>query len=484
MTQENYSAAEIVEGISSKKFPIDDVVKYFHDRTEKHRKNLNTHLYYDLAWVKAQASQLKPDSKKPLLGVPILIKDNICTKGIPTTCSSKILKGYVPPYDATVIKKLQNAGAIIFGKTNCDEFAMGSSNENSAFGPVKNPWDLTRVPGGSSGGSAAAVAADLAPVSLGSDTGGSIRQPASLCGLVGVKPTYGRVSRYGLIAYGSSLDQIGPFSRTVKDAAMVLDVISGHDPLDSTSENLPSTKCVEALKNPISLKGKKIGIVKEFFEKGLDPEVRKVLESALEEYKKLGAELVDISIPSLPYSIAIYYVVATAEASANLSRFDGIRYGLRVQTPKSSLKDIYRDSRGEGFGKEVKQRIMLGAFALSSGYYDAFYGKATNACAIMKREFAEAFKKVDVLMSPTSPTTAFKLGEKASDPLAMYLSDICTIAVNLTGIPGMSIPCGFDSKGLPVGLQLMADHFQEEKMFQFAYQYEQATKWYEKKPNI
>jgi aspartyl-tRNA(Asn)/glutamyl-tRNA(Gln) amidotransferase subunit A len=483
------TAAEIGRKVASGEFRAADVAEFYIGRNEKHAKDLNTNLYFDKSAVQAQVrvldERLKNGEKPRLAGVPVLVKDNICTKGVPTTCASKILAGFKPPYDAHVVDRLKAEGAIILGKANCDEFAMGSSNENSAFGAVKNPWDTSRVPGGSSGGSAAAVAADLAPLALGSDTGGSIRQPASFCGIVGLKPTYGVVSRYGLVAFGSSLDQIGPFARSVTDAALLLDVISGHDRRDSTSANRPATKLQAALVQDIKQKPLKIGLVKEFFGDGMDAGTKAALSEALGVYRGLGATIVDVSLPYLKYSISAYYLIATAEASANLARFDGVRYGLRADDGTLSLKDMYRKTRSQGFGREVKQRIMLGTFALSSGYYDAYYAKANRARHLIGEDFAKAFEQCDLLVSPTSPTTAFKIGEKSQDPLAMYLSDICTIGINLAGIPGISIPCGFDRQGLPVGMQLMAPRFGEEQLLRGAYLYEQATKWNEQsQPNL
>lgn len=478
------SARAIAAGVSSGTLKAEDVTRAFADRVDLLRDKLNTHLYWQRSSVEAAAKAVggNADLKRgSLAGVPIVIKDNICSSGEPVSCGSKILEGYVAPYDATVIARLKAAGAVIFGKANCDEFAMGSSNENSAFGPVKNPWDLSRVPGGSSGGSAAAVAAGMSPVSLGSDTGGSIRQPASLCGIVGLKPTYGRVSRFGLVAYGSSLDQIGPFARTVEDAALVFDAISGHDPKDSTSlTGGPATShshIQELAKSKSTLKGKRIGLVKEFMGEGMDPAVRKAIEQAMADFKELGAEFVSVSLPHLEYSLATYYILATAEASANLSRFDGVRYGHRSKNTDGTLKDMYQRTRTEGFGREVKQRIMLGTFVLSSGYYDAYFNKANRARKLITEDFTKAFASVDFLISPTSPTTAFKIGEKADDPIAMYLSDICTIAINLAGIPGVSVPAGYDASGLPIGLQLIGPRMADEALLGHAYIYEQKTKW-------
>lgn len=416
-----------------------------------------------------------------LAGIPLALKDNMNYKGSKTTASSKILENFVSPYDATVVKKLKENFIPIIGKTNLDEFAMGSSNENSAFKNVKNPWDLNKVPGGSSGGSAAAVAGFESTISLGSDTGGSIRLPASFCGIVGLKPTYGRVSRYGLIAFASSLDQIGPFARSVEDAALLLEVISGYDKNDSTSLNLPVPNYAAALKKDI--KGLKIGVIKELLGEGVAPDVKKAIENAIDTYKNLGAEIVEISLPLLKHSIGVYYIVATAEASSNLARFDGVKYGHRTPDAKNLL-EMYTKTRAEGFGDEVKRRIMLGTYALSSGYYDAYYKKAQQVRHLIKNDFDKVFETVDVLLSPTCPYTAFEIGSKVEDPLSMYLTDIGTISANLAGIPGMSIPCGFDNSGMPVGMQLLAPALQEEKLLNIAYNFEQATDFHTKTPAL
>ena len=412
----------------------------------------------------------------PLLaGIPLALKDNMNMKGSKTTASSKILENFVSPFNATVTEKLINNLVPIVGKANLDEFAMGSSNENSAFKKIHNPWDLNKVPGGSSGGSAASVSACEATLALGSDTGGSIRLPASFCGIVGMKPTYGRVSRYGLIAFASSLDQIGPFARTVEDAANLLEVISGHDPKDSTSLNLPVEHYAEDLNKDI--KGMKVGVIKELMSEGLSDDVQKAMQKAIEDYKKLGAEIVEISLPRLKYSIGIYYILATAECSSNLARFDGVKYGYRTPDAKNLL-EMYTKTRAEGFGPEVKRRIMLGTYALSSGYYDAYYKKAQQMRALVTQDFIEAFKKADILISPTCPNTAFELGAKSSDPLAMYLTDIATISANLAGIPGMSIPAGFDKDGMPIGLQILAPQLQEKKLFNAAHKFERNNDYY------
>lgn len=408
---------------------------------------------------------------KPLSGVPVAIKDNILVEGLRATCGSKILASHVATYNATAIEKLEAAGAVIVGKTNCDEFAMGSSNENSAFGPVRNPWNAEYVPGGSSGGSAVAVATDCAAVSLGSDTGGSIRQPASLTGIVGLKPTYGRVSRYGLVAFGSSLDQIGPFGQSVRDVARVLSVIAGRDPHDSTSSTEPASDYESHLDDEI--RGLRVGVPREFFAEGIDPEVKAAVESAIAALEKAGATLVDVSLKHTPYAVAVYYIVATAEASANLARYDGVRYGFRAEESED-LSEMYRKTRDLGFGAEVKRRIMLGTFALSSGYYDAYYAKAMKVRTLIERDFREAFTQCDVIATPTSPTPAFKIGEKVDDPLSMYLADIYTITLNLAGVPGLSVPCGFSSKGLPIGLQLIGKHFDEARLLNVAHVYQSA----------
>jgi len=408
----------------------------------------------------------------PLGGVPIGIKDVLATRGVRTTAGSKILGNYVPPYDCTAVSRLEAAGAVILGKTNCDEFAMGSSNENSAWHPVRNPRDPTRVPGGSSGGSAAAVAADMAVATLGSDTGGSIRQPASFCGVVGLMPTYGRVSRYGLVAFASSLDHIGPFTKTVKDAAIVLRTIAGRDPMDSTSADLPVPDYVAELEKPVH--DLKIGVAKEYLAEGLDREVRNAVEAAIQKLESLGCKIIEISLPHTKYAIPTYYVVATAEASSNLARFDGVRYGYRARDVRT-LSEMYRRTRDQGFGAEVKRRIMLGTYALSAGYYDAYYLKAQKVRTLIATDFEEAFSKVDAIVTPTCPTAAFKLGEKSEDPLAMYLADIYTVTADLAGIPGISIPCGQTSGKLPIGLQILGRHFDEATILRVANAYEQAT---------
>ena len=415
-----------------------------------------------------------------LLGIPLAVKDNMCTKGVPTTCASKILRNFMPPYESTVTSRLKKDGYVLVGKTNLDEFAMGSSTENSGFHTTRNPWDLARIPGGSSGGSAAAVCADECIAALGSDTGGSVRQPAALCGVVGLKPTYGRVSRYGLVAYASSLDQIGPITKDVRDSAILLNVIAGHDPADSTSAPVPVPDFTKVLGRDI--KGMKLGIPKEYFVEGMDKEVEHSVKKAIATLESLGAIPVEVSLPHTGYAVATYYVLATSEASSNLARYDGVKYGLRAGG--KDLMDMYLSTRAEGFGAEIKRRIMLGTYALSSGYYEAYYKKALQVRTLIKRDFEEAFTKVDIIVTPTAPTAAFKAGEKTADPLQMYLSDIFTISVNLAGVPAISVPCGFTSVGLPVGLQFIGKHFDEESVFKASYAYEQATDWRKRRPAL
>lgn len=434
----------------------------------------------DLALEQAAAAdaRIQKGNAGPLTGIPLAIKDVICTQGVVTTCGSHILDNFIPPYDATVVEKLKAAGAVFLGKANMDEFAMGSSTENSSFGATHNPWDLERIPGGSSGGSAAAVAADECIASLGSDTGGSIRQPAACCGVVGMKPTYGRVSRYGLVAFSSSLDQIGPFGKDIRDTAMVLSAISGHEPRDSTSMNLPVPDFTRALTGDV--RGMVLGIPRELSGEGLDPEVSSAVQRAVETLKKLGAKTVEVSLPHSEYALAVYYIIAPCEASSNLARFDGVKYGFRAKGIQD-LQDMYQETRRQGFGTEVKRRIMLGTYALSAGYYDAYYLKASRVRTLIRDDFERAFERCDVIVMPTAPTPAFKLGEKVDDPLQMYLSDIFTIPCNLAGIPGLSLPCGFTREGLPIGLQILGNHFQEEKILQAAYAFEQSTEYHLKK---
>jgi len=429
----------------------------------------------------ADAKRKTGSAAAPVLGIPIAIKDNMCTDGVRTTCASKILGNFIPPYDATVVARLKTSGFVMPGKVNMDEFAMGSSTENSSFFPTRNPWDLERIPGGSSGGSAAAVAAGECIAALGSDTGGSIRQPAACCGVVGLKPTYGRVSRYGLVAFASSLDQIGPITKDVTDTAILMNVISGHDPKDSTSADIAVPDFTKALKKDV--KGMRIGIPKEYFIDGMDPEVDRAVREAIKTLEGLGATVKEVSLPHTGFAVATYYILATSEASSNLARYDGVKYGFRAEGAKDLL-DMYRKTRSQGFGPEVKRRIMLGTYALSAGYYDAYYKKGQQVRTLIKRDFDEAFKQVDVIATPTAPTAAFKLGEKSSDPLQMYLSDIFTISVNLAGIPGISIPCGFTKNALPIGLQLLGRNFDEESVIHAAYAYEQATEWHTKRAKL
>jgi len=416
----------------------------------------------------------------PLTGIPIAVKDNMCTKGILTTCSSKILRNYLPPYDATIVTKLKEAGAVIVGKTNLDEFAMGSSTENSGIHPTHNPWNIETVPGGSSGGSAAAVAASECIMATGSDTGGSIRQPASFCGVVGLKPTYGRVSRYGLVAFASSLDQIGPLTKDVTDTAIMLQAMAGHDKLDSTSVDLPVPDYKKALVDDV--KGMKIGVIKELLGEGISEEVKASIKEAIKKYEELGAKIIEVSLPSFEYAVSTYYLIAPAEASSNLARYDGVKFGHRSKEAKD-LISMYYQTREEGFGQEVKRRIMIGTYALSAGYYDAYYLKALKVRTLIKQDFEKAFQKCDVLISPTAPSVAFKAGEKSGDPLSMYLSDIATIPINLAGLPAISLPCGF-SNSLPIGLQIIGKAFDEETLFKAAFTFEQNTDWHKQKPVI
>ncbi len=440
---------------------------------EKLNPELNAFLAISRESATARAAELDAGSdtgeSQPLKGFPIAVKDNICTKDLQASCGSLILRKFRPQYNATVVDKLLGAGAVIVGKTNMDEFAMGSSNENSAYGTVKNPWDVTRVPGGSSGGSAAAVASGIVPAALGSDTGGSVRQPASLCGIFGMKPTYGRVSRYGLVAFGSSLDQVGVFGKTAKNVAEVLQVIAGRDPFDATTADVPVPDYTGELNNDI--KGKRIGLPRALFGEGLDDEVRDAVEAAIENYRGMGVEIVDVELPHAKYAIAVYYIIATAEASSNLARFDGVRYGFRAENAHE-LRTMYKKTREEGFGPEVKRRIMLGTYVLSSGYYDAYYAKAQKARTLLRQDYKAAFETCDAIIMPTSPTTAFKIGEKSDDPLAMYLNDIYTVSANLAGVPGISVPCAVSSEGLPIGLQLIGDHWSESVLLNLSAAYE------------
>jgi aspartyl-tRNA(Asn)/glutamyl-tRNA(Gln) amidotransferase subunit A len=473
---------ELSLGLRSGAFSSVELTQTFLQRISQHQ-DLNAYITVteELALQQALAAdvRLANGTADCLTGIPIAQKDIFCTLDVKTTCGSKMLDNFIAPYNATVVEKLNQSGAVMLGKLNMDEFAMGSSNETSYYGAVKNPWNITTVPGGSSGGSAAAVAARLAVCATGTDTGGSIRQPAALCGITGLKPTYGRVSRYGMIAYASSLDQGGPMTRSAEDAAIVLQTMAGFDAKDSTSVDLPVPDYSAGLNN--SLAGLKIGLPKEFFSDGLNSDVAAVLATAIDEYRKLGAEIIDISMPNLKLAIPAYYVIAPAECSANLSRFDGVRYGYRCENPKD-LTDLYTRSRGEGFGKEVKRRILMGTYALSTGYYDAYYLKAQKIRRLISDDFKNALAKVDVIMGPVTPTTAFGIGEKMDDPIEMYLSDIYTIAINLAGVPAMSIPAGFVA-GMPVGLQLIGSYFAEDRLLNIAHQYQQVTDWHQQTPN-
>jgi aspartyl-tRNA(Asn)/glutamyl-tRNA(Gln) amidotransferase subunit A len=459
-----------------------EVIETLARRIEQVDPLIHGYLSYDLERAIAEAE--KADVHLPLGGVPISVKDVLNVQGHPCGCGSKILAGYVAPYDATVISKLRTAGAIPFGRVNMDEFAMGSSTENSAFGPTKNPWDTTRIPGGSSGGSAAVVAADEAFAALGTDTGGSIRQPAALCGRVGLKPTYGRVSRYGLVAFASSLDQVGPITKDVRDAALLMNIIAGSDKFDSTALDEPVPDYTAALDKGV--KGLKLGLPNEYFIEGLDPEVEKSVRTAVAKLESLGAEVIEISLPHTEFALSTYYIIAPAEASANLARFDGVRYGFRAKGTHGLL-DHYGKTREEGFGPEVKRRIILGTYVLSSGYYDAYYLRAQKVRALIRQDFAQAFEKVDAIVCPTSPTPAFKLGERTSNPLSMYLADVFTLAANIAGICGISVPCGFverDGKQLPVGLQILGKELNEPMLIQVAHAYEQSTEWHKAKPGL
>lgn len=470
---------ELKEKLAKKEITISEITKAYVDRIVEKEPEVKAFVntLTDQALEQAKEMENKVNNGEitsEFAGIPIGIKDNMCTKGVKTTCSSKMLENFVAPYDATVVEKLNNEGMINLGKLNMDEFAMGASTEYSAFKKTRNPWNLNKVPGGSSGGSAAAVAAGLVPWALGSDTGGSIRQPSSFCGVVGLKPTYGLVSRYGLVAFASSLDQIGPITKDVEDSAILLNIIAGHDEKDTTSINVEKKDYTKALKNDV--KGLRIGIPKEYFGEGINSEVKEALEKAIEEYKAMGAIVEECSVPIAEYALATYYIIACAEASSNLGRFDGIRYGYR--TPNyESLKDIFVNSRTEGFGEEVKRRIILGTYVLSSGYYDAYYKKAQQVRTLVKKEFDKAFEKYDVLITPTSPTVAFDIGVRSNNPLEMYLADICTVSVNIAGLPGISIPCGVDKTGMPIGMQIIGKQFSEETILNAAYTYEQKVKF-------
>ena len=472
---------ELIEKLDKKEITSEEIVKSYFDRIEEKEKDVQAFVTItdrEKALEKAREEDEKMKTGRTTFqGIPVGIKDNMCTKGEKTTCSSRMLENFVSPYDATVVEKIKENGMISLGKMNMDEFAMGSSNEHSYFHKTFNPWDLNRVPGGSSGGSAAAVAANLVPWALGSDTGGSIRQPASLCGIVGLKPTYGLVSRYGLVAYASSLDQIGPLTKDVTDAALMLNLIAGHDPKDTTSVNKEKVDYTKSLVNDV--KGMKIGLPKEVLEEGINEEVKNAILEAANKYRELGAEVEECSLDLGNTALATYYIIACAEASSNLGRFDGIRYGYRTENFEN-IKDIYKNSRSEGFGAEVKRRIILGTYVLSSGYYDAYYKKAQKVRTVIREKYNELFKKYDLILTPTSPVTAFKVGEKSSNPLEMYLADICTVPVNVAGLPGMNIPYSLDSNGMPIGVQLIGNYFEEEKIFRAAYTLEQNVNFREK----
>jgi aspartyl-tRNA(Asn)/glutamyl-tRNA(Gln) amidotransferase subunit A len=477
-----FTLAELATKLRAKEFSVTELTKALLARIEASQPKLNAFVTVTaekaLAQANAAEAALASGKAGPLTGLPLAHKDIFCTRGVKTSCGSRMLDNFVSPYDATVVGKLEAAGMVTLGKTNMDEFAMGSSNETSFYGPVRNPWDTSLVPGGSSGGSAAAVAARVSPIATATDTGGSIRQPASLCGVTGIKPTYGRVSRYGMIAFASSLDQGGLISLSAEDAALVLEAMSGFDPLDSTSVDVPVPNYAATLDAPLA--GLKIGLIQEFFEKGLDADVEKLIRDALRVYETLGAKLVEVKLPALPLSVPTYYVVAPAEASSNLARFDGVRYGYRCQDPKDLL-DLYKRSRGEGFGAEVKRRIMTGTYVLSAGYYDAYYLKAQRVRQLINQDFKRAFAEVDVLIGPTAPDVAFGIGAKSSDPIQMYLNDIYTIGANLAGVPAMSIPCGF-VRGLPVGMQICGPHFGEARLLNVAHKYQKETDWHRQMP--
>ncbi len=480
------TALEQLQALETGELSARELVRAYLDRIERFDRHVQAFLLVDADGALEQAAEV--DRKRargerlgPLAGIPVALKDVLCTEGQRTTCASKILQNFIPPYDATVVRKLKEADAILIGKTNMDEFAMGSSTENSAFQVTRNPWDLERAPGGSSGGSAAAVAACFAPLAIGSDTGGSIRQPAALCGVVGLKPTYGRVSRYGLVAFASSLDQIGPFAFDVRDTALLLGVIAGHDPYDSTSVDRPVPDYLASVDEPIE--GLRVGVVREWLAEGVDPEVASAVRDAVEVFQRLGADVCDISLPHSKYGIPAYYIVAPAEASSNLARYDGVHYGYRADGYDDMI-DMYCRTRSEGFGAEVKRRIMLGTYALSAGYYDAYYLKALKVRRVIREDFDRAFERVDIILGPTSPTPAFRLGERLADPLSMYLSDVYTVTANLAGIAGISVPCGFTRDGLPIGLQLLAPPFEEERLLRAARMYERETDWHRRRADL
>jgi aspartyl-tRNA(Asn)/glutamyl-tRNA(Gln) amidotransferase subunit A len=480
------TAHELSDLLTRREISARDLLASMYRRVEQVDGEVESYLLLTREVGEQQAAEVderraRGEALPPLAGIPIALKDIYCTRGIETTCGSRILEGFVPPYDADVVERCWASGLVLIGKTNMDEFAMGSSTENSAWGPSRNPWDLDRVPGGSSGGSAAAVAASEAIVSLGTDTGGSIRQPASLCGVVGLKPTYGRVSRYGVIAYASSLDQVGPIVKDVRDCALMMNVLAGHDPRDATSLDVPTPDYTQSLVP--DMKGLRIGLVKEFMEYqgvGVDAEVEAAVRAAVARLEELGAECEEVSLPNLNYSIPVYYIIAPAEASSNLARYDGVQYGYRAKGADDII-EMYRKTRDEGFGAEVKRRIMLGTYALSAGYYDAYYLKAGQVRTLIRRDFDRAFTRCDLLVGPVSPTVAFRLGEKVDDPVSMYLSDVCTIPVNLGGLPGMSVPCGFSAEGLPIGLHIVGKTLGEETMLRAAYAYEQSTDFHRRR---
>jgi len=479
MNLNELTGLELADLIRRREVASVEAVEDLFDRIERYDPRLHAYLSTDREAALRRAEEVdraldRGEDPGRLAGVPVAVKDNICTTDFPTTCASRILENFVPPYDAHVVQRLRREGAVLVGKTNLDEFAMGSSTENSAFGPTRNPWDLERTPGGSSGGSAAAVAADLCHLSLGSDTGGSVRQPAALCGVVGLKPTYGRVSRYGLVAFASSLDQIGPITKDVRDAALMLEVIGGHDPRDSTCAPAPAEPYLARVEEPLG--EVRVGVPAEYFGEGLDPEVERAVRQGLEVLKGLGARVADISLPHTDYAVSTYYIVAPAEASSNLARYDGVHYGFR-DTSARDIISMYARTRSRGFGPEVQRRILLGTYALSSGYYDAYYLKASRVRRLIRDDFQAAFRKVDCIVCPTSPVPAFRLGERVENPLEMYLSDVFTISANLAGIPGVSVPCGFTRSGLPVGMQILGPAFQEARILQVARAYEREADW-------
>lgn len=478
MSDNKYTVAALIQQVSERENGARSIVERSLNAAEQLNETLNAFLTIDRKNALERVDSITAPTGA-LAGIPIAIKDNICVRGMQASCGSEILGDYHPPYNATVVERLLDAGAVVIGKTNCDEFAMGSSNENSAFGPVKNPWDTSRVPGGSSGGSAAAVSAGIVPVALGSDTGGSVRQPASLCGVVGLKPTYGRNSRYGLVAFASSLDQVGIFGNSAGDVAAVLKVIAGRDPFDSTSADVPVPDYQTEMTTPI--RGARLGFPRALFGEGLDDEVRSSVQNAVDAFRELGAEIVEVDLPHAKFAIAVYYIIATAEASSNLARFDGVRYGFRGEDAPE-LRQMYRKTRDEGFGPEVKRRIMLGTYVLSAGYYDAYYRKAQQVRTLIKNDFKTAFQTCDAIITPTSPSTAFAIGEKVDDPLAMYLNDIYTVTANLAGVPGINVPCGLSSEKLPIGFQLLGPYWSEPTLLRLSHLYQQARPFTERPP--